>query len=737
MLNTSNSSKRITSPSDLKNKSNSSLILPQLLADIIFTAKFNLSMYYHKIELAFQRKYSNNIKPFQYLSLERYGSTPNENGTHSYGSRIAIPILEQLIAENDQDKQAHLDLAHIYLSINQKSRALDVYKKMHTTFPNDPNSLIAQLNILLELGHIKEANSLAKSNITSFDCSILNSESYSAWIKSLMKAPNFNKLNSKDFGDLFFIPYMVKELKSELSIFNTILVDHCYASMISLAQAYVEKKGGYFLFATVDRIVNVRNRSISEDQIVKAEELVALGKIDRKEWLSSVPPHIKKSHKELSHFSAQYWKEILFGPSNILKGTKLLVSEYTSQYVNVKSGRRVTKGHSINYENNIFLFGTSDIYGTGCEDQYTIANYMQNIIQKTDLGEKFRVENHGVRGALLPNVVLNLFTQTIRPNDIVIFYGFPKLDSNEISNLPQTHLELSRPHSYGEIFNDESHLNWKGNKVAANHITQYLVDNKWDVKKPKIKKHSKEIKVYEDAEPFLNLMKYLLHRNSTVTTECGGIDAYCSYIKENEFIGTGTRGSVSVNCNPITLGHLHLLEYAANQVDYLYVFVIEEDLSYFKFQDRLRLVIDSVKHLKNVKVLRGGRYICTHLTFPEYYTKEEDVGALADASEEAWYFCEHIAPVLNITSIFLGSEPTCKITQQYNQQMSTLLKMYDIDVDIISRINFKNKAISASEVRKLLKDLKFDEIKKLVPPSTYAFLKQKYSNDVKRDNPIL
>lgn len=93
---------------------------------------------------------------------------------------------------------------------------------------------------------------------------------------------------------------------------------------------------------------------------------------------------------------------------------------------------------------------------------------------------------------------------------------------------------------------------------------------------------------------------------------------------------------------------------------------------------------------------------------------------------EAWFFCEFLAKKLNISKIFLGDEPTCKVTKQYNQKMQELLPKYNIEVDIIERISTDGRVISASTVRKLLKERDFDSIKPLVPTPTYEFLKANY-----------
>lgn len=159
---------------------------------------------------------------------------------------------------------------------------------------------------------------------------------------------------------------------------------------------------------------------------------------------------------------------------------------------------------------------------------------------------------------------------------------------------------------------------------------------------------------------------------------------------------------------------------------FLYVFVIEEDKSYFSFRERLKIVSEGLAHLDNVKVIKGGRYICTDITFPEYSTKGDNNNVIADASMEGWFFAEFIASKLNIQRIFLGEEPTCRITQQYNEQIKVILPKFDIHVDIIKRISLNGDIISASRVRALLKEQKFYLIRQIVPQASYDLLSSEY-----------
>ena len=63
-----------------------------------------------------------------------------------------------------------------------------------------------------------------------------------------------------------------------------------------------------------------------------------------------------------------------------------------------------------------------------------------------------------------------------------------------------------------------------------------------------------------------------------------------------------------MNCNPFTLGHRYLIEQASEKVDHLYVFVVEEDKSFFPFSDRIGLVKKGTADLKNITVKPSGKY---------------------------------------------------------------------------------------------------------------------------------
>ncbi len=183
-----------------------------------------------------------------------------------------------------------------------------------------------------------------------------------------------------------------------------------------------------------------------------------------------------------------------------------------------------------------------------------------------------------------------------------------------------------------------------------------------------------------------------------------------------------------MNCNPFTLGHRYLIEYAAKKVDKLYVFVVEENKSFFPFKDRFELVKNGTEDLQNVVVIPSGQFIISSLTFQQYFEKGENQDVTVDASDDLEIFAKQIAPSLHINVRFAGEEPLDNVTRQYNSSMRSILPQYGIAFEEIPRKTQGEEVISASRVRKLLAEKDFEAIAELVPETTLKYLKEKYDN---------
>lgn len=207
-----------------------------------------------------------------------------------------------------------------------------------------------------------------------------------------------------------------------------------------------------------------------------------------------------------------------------------------------------------------------------------------------------------------------------------------------------------------------------------------------------------------------------------------GIQRYCRSLQASRVDGQRI-GAIVMNANPFTLGHRYLVEQAAARCDWLHLFVVSEDASFFPFSARWKMVQSGTAHLPNITLHEGSQYIISHATFPAYFLKESGKVQQAWSEIDLLLFRNHIAPALGITHRFIGSEPFCEITRQYNHSMHQLLTGA-VEVVEIPRIKAAGHAISASEVRRLLKTHQFSRIREIVPDTTFAHLATHYSAEV-------
>jgi len=215
-----------------------------------------------------------------------------------------------------------------------------------------------------------------------------------------------------------------------------------------------------------------------------------------------------------------------------------------------------------------------------------------------------------------------------------------------------------------------------------------------------------------------------------------GIQRYCQSLQRLRQPGNCI-GSIVMNANPFTLGHRYLVEQAAHASDWLHLFVVREDVSFFPFSERLDMVQQGVAHLNNVTVHAGSEYLISRGTFPGYFLKESGLINQTWSAMDLLIFRKYIVPALGITRRFVGTEPFCPVTRQYNCDMHQLLESHQgssrstIEVVELPRIcNDGGNAISASEVRALLKIGQLTRIREIVPESTFRHLQMRYATKV-------
>jgi [citrate (pro-3S)-lyase] ligase len=230
----------------------------------------------------------------------------------------------------------------------------------------------------------------------------------------------------------------------------------------------------------------------------------------------------------------------------------------------------------------------------------------------------------------------------------------------------------------------------------------------------------------ENIDIFTSLGYKIIHEIENVALLESGIYDIKKYLKDmqKEYnIDANTKKSALVmNCNPFTLGHRYLIEEAARQSVQVLVFIVEEDKSSFPFIHRYAMVKEGVSHLHNVRVIKGGEYIISRATFPSYFLRKEDEILQAYTTLDASIFGRYFCTSLNITKRFIGEEPYCRVTNAYNESLKEILPIYGVEVIEVKRKSYRSDVISASKVRKLIKEGRISDIENIVPSSTWQFL---------------
>ena len=351
----------------------------------------------------------------------------------------------------------------------------------------------------------------------------------------------------------------------------------------------------------------------------------------------------------------------------------------------------------------VYVVGPCIVSGFGVKTEDCLVAQLQKM-----LGNEYTVIAVPIDGLRKFALYNKLSSLPIRKKDIVIFIGegfkvnhCSKDNNNDQYVLSDIYSDKTRP----TLFSDKPiHANSKGHYLCAKYIYDTYLQ-------PKLASL-----VAEKENSYVQKGEILNEEQRDL------VDRYIKKIKVQTYTGKDVIGSVVLNGNPFTLGHQYLIEYAAKQVDFLYVFVVEENKSYFQFQDRFKMIAAGTEHLKNITVVPSGRFIASLQTLAVYFVKEEIVDVEIDATQDLEIFSRYIALPLHIAVRFVGEEPIDNITRQYNRQMEQILKLHSIEMVEIPRKEIQNDIISASKVRKYIELKKYDAIREIVPRTTYDYL---------------
>ena len=199
-------------------------------------------------------------------------------------------------------------------------------------------------------------------------------------------------------------------------------------------------------------------------------------------------------------------------------------------------------------------------------------------------------------------------------------------------------------------------------------------------------------------------------------------DGFSRYIQSLMPAYSETPGAALVmNANPFTNGHDYLVSKAAAENERVVLFVLSEDRSLVPYEDRMAMVKAGAAKYPNVTVVSSGSYMISSATFPSYFLKDDALVTGTHARLDATLFTR-IAKELNLTCRYVGEEPFSAATSAYNDALAAILPDAGVELRVIPRKEQEGTPISASHVRKLIHDGKIEEIRALVPQTTYDYL---------------
>jgi lysophospholipase L1-like esterase len=141
--------------------------------------------------------------------------------------------------------------------------------------------------------------------------------------------------------------------------------------------------------------------------------------IERWEFRSSCP----LPYQNAPYFNSQFIKESSQSthvPTAHSGFSFYFPGDISGTYFNVRNGLRATTDQPDKFSNTLLLFGGSTIFCSEVPDRYTVASYLQRLINLNH--KNLRVENLGVSSIDVSQQTARLLQNQLTPGDIVVFY---------------------------------------------------------------------------------------------------------------------------------------------------------------------------------------------------------------------------------------------------------------------------------------------------------------------------
>lgn len=403
---------------------------------------------------------------------------------------------------------------------------------------------------------------------------------------------------------------------------------------------------------------------------------------------------------ELEDYKNQTAQKEIFD-SNICYEYKRNLS---GKYFDAVDGHRITCFQPDQYVGTIYILGLCIIVGRHVEDQYTIESWLQKYL--SEKGYHYRVENYGFESRVDSGIDVRLEEiGRYSPNDIVIYMsGLGESVNIKGISVEKIFEKYNVPDDW--VMDMYSHCNHKANKCIANEM-------------------------FEMVKP------YLLHASEENLTNCQDDiqiemhDVMADYVERkyirqyfNDFCGEkyNSVGAVVMKGDPFSYGHRYLVEQALQQVEFLIIFVIEEDIYQFSFEERYRMIVEGTSDLENVMVVPNDDFVFSRKTYWEYYRPREEGVAVLNAEYDINLFADYIAKPLHITHRFVGQDIKEQMVLVYNEVLKRILPQKGIHYIEVPAISSGDEKRYTSQIRRFLKNKEYDKLCSLIPKRIRPFV---------------
>lgn len=422
----------------------------------------------------------------------------------------------------------------------------------------------------------------------------------------------------------------------------------------------------------------------------------------------------KKSFESADYYENVRKKEVttaLTPVCRFIEGDACGFKDYKAENITFENGLRVTAEQPDYYDKTIYCMGACTMFGVHVEDEDTIPSILQRELNKR--GFSCRVVNLGM--AIVANICDLLNRIKLEKDDVILIlhpFRVAELHTSRI-NLIDISERLEGYHTSAFFLDEYTHCTAEGSAAYAMSLLPELVVGIKNIVCDGMLKKNNVFDIYRKV-PFEYSVENVLKK---MEKEMKDIDPAW---KESDHIG-----AIVMNANPFSNGHMYLVENALRRMDFLYIFVVEEDESEFSFKERFDMVQEGLKAYKDrVKILASG-ILGSKMTFPAYFEKDKNITeAYVATIQEHVFFARFIAPIGNITARFVGTEEGDRTTSQYNRDMKRVLPAFGIDLVEIERLRKDGIGeIRAGRIREAYMKNELENVVDMIPATTYDYLK--------------